>query len=223
MEKRRAELANIPLFAALAPDALQELAEVVHPVTLTDGQIIALEAKERVPVFFVTDGAVRVFKTRPDGREQTLVRLGPGETFYLVPAFCDDRSAPASTAATGPTRLLRMSQDDLRRVIGHNPHVALALLRELAGRLRHFTRLTHDLGLRSVRGRLARFLLAEARSGASPRRLTQREIASDMGATRETVSRTLRAFVREGLVRMDHRRIEILDFAALEAEVESVS
>ena len=223
LEDRRTGLASIPLFGALEPDDLAELAAVAHPVTLTDGQVIALESKERVPVFFVAEGTVKVFKTRPDGRQQTLARLGPGEAFYLVPTFCDDRSAPASTVAAGPTRILRVSQDDLRRVVRHNPRVAFALIGELAGRLRHLAHLTHDLGLRGARGRLARFLVAEARSGAAPRRLTQREIASDMGIARETVSRTLRAFVRDGLVRMDRRRIEILDFAALEAEVESGS
>ena len=87
--------------------------------------------------------------------------------------------------------------------------------------LLYLTRLTHDLSLVSVRGRLARLLLSRAQAeDQTLLRWTQGEIAADIGTVREVVNRTLRAFAREGLIEIQRQRITILDLAGLEAESE---
>jgi len=104
----------------------------------------------------------------------------------------------------------------------------LALLQDFADRLDHLTILVEDLSLRTVRGRLARFLLEHASTelggtvgeGEVARRWTQDEIAAHLGTVRDTVGRTLRAFVDAGLVRMDRQRIVLLDREGLEAEAQ---
>jgi len=102
------------------------------------------------------------------------------------------------------------------------------MLREFANRLDHLTNLVEDLSLRTVRGRLARFLLEHAPAGPSETtnasgvtlRWTQDEIAAHLGTVRDMVGRTLRSFGDAGLVRMDRQRIVLLDREGLEAEVE---
>ena len=179
-----------------------------------------LEGGADAPVFFVLSGTVRAFRTNPDGREQTLIHLQAGEAFNVPAAFAGDSSAPASAVAVGPVRLLAIPLLDFRRVASETPPIALAVLDDFSAKLRHLADLTYDLSLRSVRGRLARFLLAQAQVDA-PLRWTQEEIAAQIGTVREVVSRMLRALVRDGLIQMERQRIAILDPEALEGEAEA--
>ena len=224
-------LEQLDLFAHLSLAARQALAAVARVVDYDDGQAIMLEGDPAVPVFYVLRGTVRVFRTSMDGREQTVIRLGPGEAFNMPAAFMDSDGAPASASALGPVVLLSIPRPDLRRVVRETPEIALAVLRDFARKLHYLTDLTRDLGLLTVRARLARFLL-NAHGGystsegqqpqvSSPVRWTHYEIAAQIGTVREVVSRTLRTFAKEGLIKLDRHRIVILNHEALLCEAES--
>ncbi len=96
----------------------------------------------------------------------------------------------------------------------------MAILQDFAGRLDHLTNLVEDLSLRTVRGRLARFLLEHADSIQAARNWTHDEIAANLGTVRDMVGRTLRAFADAGLVRIERQRIVLLDREGLEAEAQ---
>lgn len=216
------DLRRVKLFAGLAPASLVALAPLASARSYRDGDSILLEGEEAAGVLFVLEGAARVYRTSPEGREQTLILLHAGDALNLPTPFAPSPVAPASAVAVGDSRLLALPLAAFRRAASEIPDLALAVMGDLAARLRHFTRLTYDLSLRSVRGRLARFLLRHASADApSPVRWTQEEVAAQLGTVREVVSRTLRAFVREGLIRLDRQRILILDREALERESES--
>jgi len=218
----QADIAHIPLFAALSPAARRELAAVASTRTCDDSQLIILEGSPDAPVFFVLQGTVRAFRTNLDGREQTLIHLGPGAAFNMPAAFTESGDAPASAIAVGPVRLLWIPCQDFGRLASQDHEIALAVLSDFATKLHHLTDLTYDLSLRTVRGRLAQFLLTHAQSeGATPLRWTHEEIAARLGTVREVVSRTLRAFVREGLIKTARHRIVVADPDALVREAES--
>jgi CRP/FNR family transcriptional regulator len=109
----------------------------------------------------------------------------------------------------------------------HTPELALIVLRDLAGKVAHLTDLSRDLGLLTVRARLASFLLAHGQQpDGSPLdgvhvRWTHHEIAAQIGTVREVVSRTMRAFVKDGLITLERHRIVVLDREALMLEAES--
>ena len=212
---------EIKLFSNLSPDALDAIAAVARLSATDDGEIIMLEGDAEAPVFCVVRGIVRVFRTNPDGREQTLIYHRAGAAFNLPSAFLDEPTAPASAMAICEGHLLVVSRADFRRVATETPEIAFAVLHDLSGKLLHLTRLTHDLSLVSVRGRLARLLLSRAQAeDQTLLRWTQGEIAADIGTVREVVNRTLRAFAQEGLIEIQRQRITILDLAGLEAESE---
>lgn len=213
------EFKHISLFAQLSSAALDKLAAVASQLAYDDGQMVMLEGDTDAPVFFVLEGSVRAFRTSLEGREQTLIHLEPGSAFNMPAAFSAHHAAPANAMAIGRARLLCISPLDFRRVVGETPEIALAVLDDLSSKLYHLTDLTHDLGLRSVRARLARFVLEQARmEHPSPVRWTHEQIAAQIGTVREVISRTMRAFVREGLIEMDRQRISVLDPDVLERE-----
>jgi len=221
MTDKYAILTEIPLFANLSFASLQKIAGVARLSSNSDGEIIMLEGDVETPIYSVIRGTVRIFRTNLDGREQSLIYHHAGAAFNLPTAFLDEPVAPASAVAIGEVQLLVIPRDDFRRIASETPEIALAVLRDFSSKLLHFTRLTHDLSLVSVRGRLARLLLARAQAGDKALlRWTQGDIAADIGTVREVVNRTLRAFAQEGLIKMERQRITILDIAGLQAESE---
>jgi CRP/FNR family cyclic AMP-dependent transcriptional regulator len=197
---------------------LARVADVAHARTYEPGEVIILEGDPCRAAYLIARGRVRVYRLSPSGREQVLASLGPGQTFNTVPPFQPDGVNHAAVEALTTVTVYVVSSADLRRLVSESPELALALLRDFAGRLDHLTNLVEDLSLRTVRGRLARFLLENANEKEAVRRWTQDEIAARLGTVRDMVGRTLRAFVDAGLVRMDRQRIVLLDRDGLEAE-----
>jgi len=220
METIAQALRRISLFAGLSDDALTRVANVAICHTYAPGETIIIEGDPCQAAYFVAQGQVRVYRLSPAGREQVLVRLGPGQAFNTVPPFKPHGVNHATVEALIPVTLYAITCKDFHRLVDECPEVALALLRDFAGRLDHLTNLVEDLSLRTVRGRLARFLLEHAEAGAVAQRWTQEEIAAHLGTVRDMVGRTLRAFTDAGLVRMERQRIVLLDRERLEAEAQ---
>jgi CRP/FNR family cyclic AMP-dependent transcriptional regulator len=211
-------LRHVPLLADLSDDALARVADVAHARTYEPGEVIIFEGDPCHATYFVAEGQVRVYRLSPAGREQVLARLGPGQAFNTVPPFQTDGVNHATVDALTPVIVYVVAADDLRRLVSQSPEVALVLLQDFADRLDHLTDLVEDLSLRTVRGRLARFLLEHVNEETVARRWTQDEVAAHLGTVRDMVGRTLRAFADAGLVRMDRQRIVLLDREGLEAE-----
>ncbi len=209
-------LSRVAPFGSLDRHAREAIARISTVRRYEDRALILLEGDRETPVLFVLEGAVRVFRSNLEGREQTLIYLHAGEPLNLPGAFATRNVVPASAEAVGEVLLLGMPVAALRRVVLEHPAVGLALLGMLADRVQHLSVMVYDLGLLSVRARVARFLLSERNEHReTPVRWTHAQIAARVGTVRVVVSRTLSALAAEGLIRLDRQRIEILDPAAL--------
>ncbi len=214
------ELAGIHLFAGLPEEALASIQDSATLSRYSDGQIIMMEGEHQAPVCFVHTGRVRIYRSCSEGREQTMLTIGPGESFYLPCAFASCSDAPASAVAIGPVDVIAVEPAAFRETTVTHPVLATAVLNDLSDKLRHVVCLARDLSLRSVRGRLAQFLMDEhQREREAPIRWTQEQIASCIGSVREVVGRVLRGFIREGLISMQRQRIIILDTEGLRREL----
>jgi CRP-like cAMP-binding protein len=218
MKTETSPLRRITLFADLLPETLSRVATVLIRRTYAPDETIILEGAPCQAAYFLAQGHVRVLRTSPDGREQLLVQLGPGQSFNTVPPFRTEGTNHATVQAADQVTVYAISKDDLLRLVSESPALALALLRDFADRLDHLTDLVEDLSLRTVRGRLARLLLEEATADEVARRWTQAEIAARLGTVREMIGRALSALADAGLIRIDRQRIVLLDREGLEAE-----
>ena len=228
MEPTADALRRISLFASLSDDALARVARRAIRRTYSPDEIVIFEGDPCQAAYFIADGQVRVYRLSPGGREQVLARLGPGQTFNTVPPFQPHRVNHATVQALTAVTLYSITCEDFRRLVGECAELALAILQDFADRLDHLTDLVEDLSLRTVRGRLARFLLEHAptdlsgtaEAGAVAQRWTQEEIAVQLGTVRDMVGRTLRAFADAGLIQMNRQRLVLLDREGLETEAQ---
>lgn len=211
------DLRAIPLLACLDAATLAETARRAQRCSFRPGQLILIEGEQPPGLFLVQRGRVRLSCTAPDGREQVLAMIGPGEHFDPVPIF-DGGPNPSTARAMSPVVCLLLPRNDLLALIRRHPDLAQAALSAMAGQLRELVVLVEDLAFRTVRARLARQLLVEAAEGAAE--LTHQELAERAGTVREIAGRALRRLAEEGLVRLERGRVIVLDRAGLARVIE---
>jgi CRP-like cAMP-binding protein len=173
-------------------------------------------------MYVVVQGRVKIARMATNGREQVLHVASAGHHFNTVPLF-DGGPCPANAEVLTDVHLLALPRAPFLQVVERHPSLALALLKEFTGRLRHLVNLVDELSLHTVQGRLAQLLLthaAAAERGDEVPAMTQGEMAAHLGTVREMVARTLKSFEVLGLIRMERGMITVLDRDALAVQAE---
>lgn len=212
-------LQSIPYFQGLDDADLDSISQFVFERKVDRGEIIQFEGESADALLFVAAGAVKVFKTSVEGKEQILSIVRAGGSFNDISVF-DDGPLPASAQAMTPVVLHGIDRGELHKMMRDHPQVAVNTARVLADRTRQLVSLVEDLSFRHVAGRVAKILLeyASDADGSRPR-LTQQEMAAMAGSVREVVARSLKSMEAEGAIRMERHRIRITDREALEQMV----
>jgi len=204
MKDRTAEILPAPL--------IERMAAVATVRTFGKNAIIVSEGDETDSLYVVLAGRARVFVADENGREVQLNRLGPGEYFGEVTLDGGPRSA--SVMALEECRCAVVKRAELTAFLERNPEFALHLVRKLAHRVRALTESVRSLALMDVYGRVARLLLelAEEREGrlVIEEALTQKDMASRVGCSREMISRILSDLADGGYVRKEDRHLVIM-------------
>jgi CRP/FNR family cyclic AMP-dependent transcriptional regulator len=211
-------LASVPMFSGLQRDELLKFAELTRERTYPKGSVILFQGDPGDSLYVLRQGRVKVVLIGEDGREVILGVLEPGAHFGEL-ALIDDQPRSAHVIAMEDSQLLILRREDFRRRVEANPTVAWALLTELSRRLRRADQKIGGLVLLDVPGRISRLLLdlsAESDSATIEKPLTHQTIAQMIGASRETVSRAMKEFQEEGLIRVERRRIAVANRDALE-------
>lgn len=205
-----------PYFGRLRPDEWDEVRTMLREKPLAPGEVIFLEGERSDGIYFMKAGRVKVFKTSPEGREQVLRMMAPGDSFNDVPAF-DEGPNPASAQAMELSVVCLLRTQDIVTLMQRHPALALGIIRVFASRLRHLTSLVEDLSFRHVTSRLAKVLLmqVEETGKGTNLHLTQQDLASMVGTAREVVVRSLRALESQGIVKRERHRLVVVDKEAL--------
>jgi CRP/FNR family transcriptional regulator, cyclic AMP receptor protein len=196
----------------LPPPLQEEVAAGATVRTYPRHAIIVSEGDETDSLYVMLAGRARVYVADADGREVQLNDIGAGEYFGEVTLDGGPRSA--SVMALEECRCAVIRRAELDAFVARNPAFALHLVRKLASRVRALTENVRSLALMDVYGRVARLLLelAEERDGrlvvSEP--LTQKDIATRVGCSREMISRIFSDLTSGGYVGKENGRLVIL-------------
>ncbi len=199
------------------------LAAGVAPRRYRHGEVVLGQGRAVTCLRLVLSGAVRLSAVVPSGREVVVGLLGPGDVFGELALLGGGPSPVEARAVGAETRIVALHVRTLREIVRRAPACSEELLRLVASRLHRTTTALEEALAHDVRGRISLRLLDLARSHgtvephgvALPPRLTQDEIARMVGATRESVNRTLSTLSARGLVRVQDRRYVLPDPEAL--------
>jgi len=211
-----------PLFSALDDEAGQALLAEMASTSMDRGHILFREGDQGDSLYVIGEGKIKLGRTSPDGRENLVAILGPGEMFGELSLF-DPGPRTMTATAVAETQLMGLRNDSLTGLLSGRPEVSKALLGALAQRLRRTNEHLADLVFTDVPGRVAKALLDLAQRFGRPvedgvmvsHDLTQEELAQLVGASRETVNKALADFATRGWLKLEARAVLLRDVERL--------
>jgi CRP/FNR family transcriptional regulator, cyclic AMP receptor protein len=181
------------------------------------------EGDEVGPVIVLLRGRVKLAILSEGGREAIVAVRGPGDLLGELAAIDD---GPRSTTVTTlePVEVLLVARSDFSALLERHPRIALVILRLVAGRLRYADAQQAQFATHDLVGRLAQRLVelcerfGRHRDGGIEIDLpmSQEELGSWIGASREGVSKAFQVLRSLRIVETGRRRVTVLDFEALE-------
>lgn len=212
------QLQAIPFFRGLDEQALGELAHGAIWREYAAGEVVFLEGELPRGLYYLQSGWLKIAKTSPEGREQVLQFLEPGETFHAIGVFANQPN-PATAIALEPAGVWILRREAVMALLEEHPELAQHVIERMATRVLELVSLVEDLSLRTVTGRLARLLIEDAMDDAlrRPRWYTQSEIAARLGTVPDVLQRALSSLADDGLIEVERSVIRIRDREMLEA------
>ena len=196
-----------PMIRELSPEGCRQLLDAARWMRVPAGSLLFDDRQSCEGFPFVLDGSVRVVKCAPNGRELPLYRVSPGET-CIISSSCllghEDYNARGITESD--TLLMLLPKSEFDRLLGE-PAFRNFVFHLFAERIADLMQLIEEVAFHRLDQRLAAQLL-----GKGPiLHVTHQQLADELGSVREFVSRLLKGFAAQGLVRLSREQVEILD------------
>lgn len=199
------------LFKGLQDEELQRLARCAVTRAYPKHAVIISEGDTTDAIYMIMSGKVKVYLSDESGKELILAIKGAGE--YFGEMALDGEPRAASVMTLEPSRFAVIPRGDFRAFVLEHAEVALRLFENLSRVARSINRKIRSVAMLDVYGRVARVLLelAVQRDGklVIPDKLTQRDIANRVGASREMINRILRDLSAGGYVTVHDGHITI--------------
>ena len=225
---RQALQACAPVRTLLADMRAQGTAEadlLLHQARLAEAPAGAVLFRPGEPCgqyLVVLAGVVRVSLTAENGREMLLYRVGPGQTCVLTTmALLGRRRHEAEGRAEGQVRALALPAAAFDALLARSTAFRRFVFDSLSMRVLDLMHLAGQVAFARLDARLAAFLLHQAADGEL--RMTHQDIAVELAASREAVSRLLKRFEQQGLLKLGRGRLRLRDVAALSRMAEETT
>lgn len=226
VEKESLYLKQVTLFADLADDDIAQLMSAAKRRTFRAGEVIFHRDDPGEVLYMIKEGKVKICIISPDGQEISLAVFGKGDYFGEF-ALLDGLPRSADAIALEKVECYSLHRSDFHSAIMKNPKIAIQVMEALTKRLRNTDNMVEDLIFLDVYGRVAKKLLelAEAHGTKTENgtrievRLTQQELASMVGASRESVNKVLGYFTEKDFISTDKHRITLHRMADLKRRI----
>jgi CRP/FNR family transcriptional regulator len=215
---------EIPFFSLLTEEELNLIDNIASQTDFKKGEYIFFEGEKGDKFYIIKNGQVKLTKMIKNGDEQILNIFSDHDIIAEIVAF-DKGVYPASAVTMTDTEVIVFDQSELENLILKHPSIGVKLLREMSGRLRRAQQNVRDLALKDSSARVAGLLIFLAEKYGKKKKervildisLTQQELASMIGSSRETVSRVLGQFESEDLIKTSRKKIIIYKLDKIKA------
>jgi CRP/FNR family transcriptional regulator, cyclic AMP receptor protein len=219
-------LRQVDIFANLSEEDAQELMAVARKRSFRAGEVIFHRDDPGQVLYVIKEGKVKIALISPDGQEISLVVFGKGECFGEF-ALLDGEPRSADAIALDKVECYTLQRSDFQNAIMKHPTIAIQVLEVLSRRLRKTDQMVENLIFLDVYGRVAKKLLELANEHGVKVddgtrievRLTQQELASMVGASRESVNKVMGYFTDKQYISTDKHKITIHRVADLQRRI----
>ncbi len=225
-DSESAYLKQVTIFSSLNDDEIHALTAVARTRRFRAGEVIFHRDDPGQVLYIIKEGKVKICLISTDGQEFSFIVFGKGEYFGEF-ALLDGLPRSADAVALENVVCYTVQRSDFHNVIMKNPKIAIQVLEVLVKRLRTTDQQVEDLIFLDVYGRVAKKLLELAEMHGTKVedgtridvRLTQQELASMVGASRESVNKVMGYFMDRGVISTDKHRITLRSLADLQQRI----
>ncbi|HUX50873.1 MAG TPA: Crp/Fnr family transcriptional regulator [Spirochaetia bacterium] len=209
-----------PFMGEMEERQLARVVASIIPKSLDHGQYLARDGAECSYLPFVLSGTLRIYKLGEQGKELTLYRVERGESCILT-ATCILNSSefPAIAQAEGSAKVALLPAPLFAALVDETPQWRRYLFGLYSQRLEMVIAVIEEIAFHHVDARVAGRLLGSSSAGSV--RTTHQQLASEIGTSREVVSRVLKDLETDGVIGMSRGMIEIIDRSALQRKSEN--
>ncbi|WP_019240238.1 MULTISPECIES: Crp/Fnr family transcriptional regulator [Bacillus] len=210
-------LSIVPIFRNVNEEEMKELARIVTHKIFHKGEPIFLAGEHKKNLFVVHTGKVKITHISEDGHEKVIRILQTGDFFGELSLF-RNTNIMNNAEALEQTEICLLEGEQFIKIMSHTPNLLIKILQHLSERLEKAEYQLSQISNQDVGQRLASFILKQgecAKDEIFEFPMSKKDIASLLGTTRETLSRKLSSFQKEGYIALSGRRIQICDEKAL--------
>jgi CRP/FNR family transcriptional regulator, cyclic AMP receptor protein len=204
-------LRSIPFFSGFTDEALAEVASRATRQSYQRGDMVFAETDPADALYITVSGRIAIGNRSVDGRESVLDLMDPGDLFGEMAMF-DGKGRSAGARALESSEVVRVPFEPVRAHFETHAKALWSVITLLMDRLRSANEAIADSVFLDVTGRTAKRLLEIAgTSDEFSLPITQEELASMIGASRERVNKAIAAFIRLGWLEQRDRTYRIVD------------
>lgn len=211
-QELEAALQSLPFWDHLTAGEMEEARRGARIVRYQRGALVHGCNGQCLGLIAVRSGKLRAYMLSEDGREIALYRLMAGDACVLA-ASCVIRQITFDVhmVADADTELLIVNTSTFKRLAQSNVYVECCQYKLATERFSDVMWSMQQLLFISFDKRLAQYLWEESDHARQPIRATHEQMARDTGAARETVTRMLRNFAEDGIVRLGRGTVTVVD------------
>lgn len=218
--KNRDCMLTMDIFCDLEPEAMAAFEQQTEMRTCRRGQILYSQEDRAEVLFLLKRGRVQLYRLTPIGKRLELAVIEPGTFFGEMP-FMGESLRHTFAEAIEDSLICVMSRSDIEGLMRKRSEVALRMIEVLGRRLELCEARLEEMAYRSVPARIAAVLvrLSQGHNGEAVS-ITHQELGDMIGALRESVTKILDEFQREGLVELGRGRVILRDVAGLQLRLD---
>ena len=217
---------QVPLFKELRPEDITILCESTRTITLKKGEVLFRKDDEGTALYIIQQGSVKIVLPSMAGDEIIPAIFTRGD-FFGEMSLLDGMPRSADAVAMEPCELLVLNRSNFLDFIKGNENVIQSILSALSMRLRRTDDLLEDTCFLNISARFAKKLVELAEEHGEQEGdlifinldLKQRDLASMVGATRESINKELRLLREKGLISMIGNQIQIYNLEFLRRRI----
>jgi CRP-like cAMP-binding protein len=206
---------NVEAFRTATEDDIRAIVALGVQRAVEEGGHFFLQGEPAIYFYILLSGRVKLFQLGPDGQQVNVRTLVPGQVFALIGVVDPQASCPVCAQALEDSSVLAIPSGAFRCLLEQRPHLSLGLMKLLTGYIQEMQERYREMATEKVEQRIARVLLRLA--GQMGKGLEQgvmielpfsrQELAEMAGTTMYTVSRTLSAWEKQGVIATGRERI----------------
>lgn len=206
------EIDKCPICSSQEEKVTDIIIPMIRSLKFKKNSVLIEQGESLNGFYLIHEGKVKISKVSAVGKEVILGFLGPGKTFGEASLFNSETSSDLLTV-TEDAEIYFIPKEDFQKILQHRPELYHSVIASIVRWMDQLNSVIENIGVSTAKERVLKFLInLQKDQQTDSLKLTEKkhEVAMMLGLRPETFSRTLAELEEEGLLKLDHRKIEVL-------------